>query len=1077
MISDEPKRAPTPSPPTSPVLETQKTIDRSSPTNGIHHEDLPADILEQLAAESEKVSEQEEQEVDDHIARQIVLDNAPIDRSHGDYEDSDSEPEYAEEDRESPEQEIVRQEVQQVASPPSPTEPLAVHVHSDEAVSPPISDASVPAQLESPQELTYSGVQEPVVSPPSPVLSEKEVARSPSVHSPTLPSPVAIQGSVAQSPAQSEHEVSPSSPVQSMHSSHASEHVEHQHEVSLPSPVQSVHSSHASEHAEHVEHHVDAPQSPVLSVHSSHASEHFEHQIPTLQSPVASEKNISTALSSSVHNVQDEVVEVEKVSAPQSPALSMHSSHVSEPSAEPVHSDHHDAPQSPVLSLAGSQISEHPAEAAQQSPVLSVHSHHAVEHFELHDAVPQSPVLSVHGSHVTEHHEDAAPQSPILSVHASEHFEESHHEEVPQSPAASIHSSIHSEQVENYQPAARSPSIHSEHQEELPTSQSPAISVHSSHASEHQLPQIPSPMGSVHAEVDHQVSTPRSPVLDEANAFVARSASAYSEHEPTPQSPVPSVHSSHASEHVEQEPAVSQSPTGSVHALAESDYQVPAPQSPVIDEADASARRSPSVHSDHVPTSQSPAFSVHSSHVSEHEAAAPASPVASEKDVVVAHSPSAHDEEPIAEVRYVEPAHEVPESPVDETRVEHFAPPVPRSPSVHTSDASENEHEEETFEVQHHVPLSHSPVLEDAAAEAAPPSVPAPHSPTAMDLYNPSHGNMESPVPSDSEHDLEHAPSPQSPVVAPASPNLAEEQAEPTTGVAIADRIDLEAYHNSPTKESTSPVVANPVEIHITPEQVAEQLSSPEQVAETRGSYEDIINKSADDEASHLVEEALTEAPAVIDMVNTYEERFSPQVSPRQEAEVSPQASPVAAPVHEPEAYELKYDDPDSTNAMMTSIYQPSSDHEGSQTSLAENQPETQTKLNEWDEGDKHVQETTTRSQFTEGNTHHTYSETVTVITDNGNNGQALESPKTSEISPNGAGADNISTDSLIIHDDHEASDYQMTQSIYQPREDVEEKEWDEGNKHVHEVISNVEHTDESGKHYTETVIETDRCI
>ncbi|EGT35127.1 hypothetical protein CAEBREN_22677 [Caenorhabditis brenneri] len=1081
LINDEqPEEQKEPTPPRSPVLETQKTFDRSSPT-----QEVPTDILDNLADESEQVSEQAEEE---YIPRQIVLDNAPVNVNHGDYEDSDSEPEYAEEDRESPEEEFVRQEVGVTAA--SPDQPLEVHVHQEQDhISPPVSDLT----QESPKELDYN--QDVLPSPeiekvPSPTASAR--SRTP----PTLIFTEQSTEEAPQSPVVSEAQ---QSPVVDVHSTHVVEHFE-SHDATPQSPVLSVHGivEHEEEEAPHSpvmsvhEHQEEAPQSPVLSVHASehasepapqspvgsvHSSHHSEHHEPAPQSPVV---------------VSEHSEHISEHQAPQSPVGSVHSSHHSEhhepaPQSPVAASDHHSGPQSPVLSMHTSMHQDAPqspvAASGPQSPVGSVHSSHHLEH-----QAPQSPVGSVHSSHPSEHHEPA-PQSPILSVHSLEHhFDQApqsasmpqspmetshiseHSEPAPKSPtpsdkdAVELSPSIYSSQFSEQQDAAPQSPVGSERsarsarsatfessvtmqesymsEQAAPAPQSPVGSVHSFHHSEHHEPAPQSPVAvSEHSERFSEHQAPRSPVgsvhsshhsdqhVPEHQAPLSPVGSVHSSHHSeqhvsehqAPLSPVGSVHSSHHSEHHVPEHQAPLSPVGSVHSFHHSEHQEPAPQSPAAvsehHEPTQAFERAPSVHSSHgsdhgaeqaqreaspanSPRPKSPAesekdgferaSSVPSDHEQHHEQAAPQSPVASEKDMDLEKASSVHASAPQSpsgnsprehheeHVHFQEGAPEqmeheaTPGSPVDAQAPEAF---VPRSPSVHTSDA-----EEETFEVQHHQVLTHSQPA-------------APRSPTEMDLYNPSSGPQESPVMSDSEDNV-------------------------TSAIPIADRIEMEAYHDSPTKESTSPVAVNPIEVQVNAEQVAQQLSTPEQ------KFEDIINQSADEEASHLIQEALTEAPAIIDMVNTYEEK---------------------------ERF------PD---AMMTSMYQPGSDH-----SDHESEPTTQVK--EWDEGSQHIKESTINSEFSDGNTHTTYQETVTIVTDNGN-AQDHESPK----------SDNISTDSLIIHDDQpDVHGDQMTQSIYQPHSDDEthEKEWDEGNKHFHETIT--EHTDDSGKHFTETVTTTTTVI
>ncbi|NP_001368766.1 Serine-rich adhesin for platelets [Caenorhabditis elegans] len=1065
-------KEPEPSPPRTPVLETQKTFDRTSPTDGVQVPDeVPPEILDKLADESEDVEEKlAEQEEQEFIPRQIVLDNA--DPSHGDYEDSDSEPEYAEEDR----------------------EPLAVQVQLEHQVdvSPPTSNVT----QDSPKEMSYQH-SEPSPALPSPdasVPSEHErFARSPPTlvfteqsteDAPESPNEVVhhVQTEAQQSPVIDvhsthvvehfdTHDESPQSPVLSVHGGEEgyedhhdeapvlSVHTDHKaHSEDVPqSPVQSVHSSHASEHID------EAPQSPVPSVHSSHASEHIEQE--ALPSPVASERDVPSAESPLVQSENFEHhAEVHSFHASEhidealpSPVQSVHSSHdhhdrsspvASEPAARSPsvqssrtseHFEHRgEVPQSPSSNQFHS--SEH-IEEARQSPVTnqeSVHSPHASEHFEHREVVPHSPAASqeefgrspsVHSPHVSEHfeHHEEAQHSPVASQeeaarspsvhssHASEHFE--HHEEAQDSPVAS------------QEKAARSPSVHSshasedsEHRQEI--QHSPAASqneaarspsVHSSHASEH---------------IENHGESLQSPVASMAGSEHHNMAES-SEYTTSEKEISPSIFSSHTSEQFEQQsqnsPVASERDNRSPTFESSVTMQAAAPLSPAASDHAEQARespsfeRAPSLHSQlsgnlehddensavveagQEPATQSPipleqegrferAASVNSYQASEsfenqeatvveHHAGALQSPVASEKEVseaisqpaaepaapspisseVEAHSEHHHTQEEIPIVQTSEHIDltDVPRSPAfsmndshHEDQLSHEAAPhspvaftEPRVPSVHTSDT-----EEESFEVQHHAGLT-----QEYAARK---------SPTEMDLYNPSRDNQESPVMSETE------------------------------AIPIVDRIDLEAYHNSPTKESTSPVTVNPVEVRVSADEVAEHLASPHQ--------------NFEDEPSHLVDES--EVP------NNFET------------------------VPEQEAYAPSQD------AMMTSIYQPGSD----------------TETREWDEGEHHVKESTTHSEHTDGNTHTSVQETITTITDNGHD------------------ADNISTDSLVIHEP--AADNQMTQSIYQPHSDndddddkVTEKEWDEGNKHVHEITE--EHTDESGKHFTETVTTTTTTV
>lgn len=990
-----------------PALETQKTFDRDTP---VDQEDVQAEILDTLADQSEKVAEQEEEEF---IPRQVVLDNTSI--NHGDYEDSDSEPEYAEEDRETPveEEAIVRQEVgQQAASPVEPTHIEPVKTPEDSA-----------NEIVKKHEASPIAEETPVVSartPPTLIFTEQSTEENTdkasesgrSEHSAQQSSTVDVHSTHVVEHFET-HDAIPQSPVLSIHG-------EAEYEEAPQSPVLSIHSSHHSEHDEVLEH-ADR-QSPVLSIHSSHHSDHIEEPAdrhrpianeysepePAPHSPVDSEHQVSAVPQSpapSVHSsMQQSLHETADQQEAQSPVLSHRSEHFSEDqeAAVPVpqspvgsvhHSEHHD--QDHVTSQ--SSVSSDHHEAVPQSPVGSVH--HS-EHQDQGHVALQSPVPSVHSSHHSEH-QDHAPLSPAASELHSETL--AHQMSPPQSPVVSekdavelspsIYSSQTSEQLDSEQHRQDDRDEHSRSVRST-TMESSATMLQESFASESSSAPV-------------QVA-PQSPVTSEKDIAFERAPSVHSqgsegfEHvdapidrhveDDAPHSPVingrdgvferaSSVHSSHASEHLDVPSSPVSLPAAGDHdekktenpllAVHTSSYHEPAPHSPKDSENEQNPmddQHSPAAAEQHPeneeqPVSQSPALSHQSERISEHHddsvpvAQSPAESVHEHQEGHALRSPvvSEHPDNDHHQEKHHIDLTDVPKSPAlsmsdsyAHENLEHEAAPkspdlpseneafVPRSPSVHTSDA-----EEEQIVVQHQAGFT-----DEALSK----------SPTEMDLYNPSRENQESPV------------MPDSPIPA---------------AIPIADRMDLEAYHNSPTKESTSPVAVNPMEVHVSAEQVAEQLESPKQ----RSNFEELINKSAEEEASQLVQEAMSEAPAIIDMVTAYEEKYD-------------QSGESGADV------------------MMTSIYQPSSeDHE-----------------------------------------------------------EEVHSPKSHEgLSHNGDGEhDNISTDSLIIHDNQPDP---MTQSIYQPHEKTEESKWDEGNKHVHEVISSSEHTDESGKHFTETVTTTTTVI
>uniref|UniRef100_A0A8R1HUP8 Uncharacterized protein n=1 Tax=Caenorhabditis japonica TaxID=281687 RepID=A0A8R1HUP8_CAEJA len=1054
LFSDKQKNSPTL--PTSPIHQAQESVENESLVGTIDQEHVD-----------------EQQTIEDHNETEVVTYNAPPDNLHGNYEDTDSEPEYAEED------DITQEEI-------------LAHHKLDQQANEPMAEQIEITQSMMGQDHSSSNLEE--------------------VHSENRFSPVHAEDDFTQS------KVASQSPVHKVNS------WEHKEREASQSPEQSTqhyqHQTIESHTSESFEHYSPAPQSPVVAVSNSPdlyvqvtaGSQSSAHQSPVDAEVVAEPIHVTTEhfspppespVTSEGHSLpsQSPVAVDSHSPAPQSPDIAAsHSPAPESPIAADIHSpahspaaavSQHSAPQSPVAAENDYSASQSPVAAesysqAPKSPVVAESHSPAPQSPDIvvsHSSAPQSPAAaendySAPQSPVAVENKSSAPQSPGIAVSyspapqspvAAESHSPAHSPAAPQSeysaPQSPIAVGIHSPVaqspvgaesdsyapqspviVESHSPPLQSPvaaESHSPAQHSPVTTKTHSEEAHNAFAPEgnfsptqhpmaaqnqYSAPESPvankshspapkSPVTSEsHYEVTHssfapegQYSAPQSPNAVQSSYTASQNPFAANGHSPASQSPVDAERKSTES----QNQFASESHISPSQSPVSAQSQNSAPQSPVAAVSHSPAPESPNAVQSHYTASQSP-FATNGHNTApqspdndERHSTAPQSPVAAEDHFLPSLSPVAYD------------SHSpVPQSPV---AAENYSPepqnpfvsedhsPAPQSPaavgthsprSVNSNNASENgNQEEESFVVQHHSALS---MGVDNHINSEDYNVSAAHNPTV----NYPHEEFEER---------------QSPIDAPTF----QEQ-----GVAIADRIDLEAYHNSPTKETTSPVIVNPIQVHVVAEQVAEQLSSL--------SNNDIITEPANQDSS-LTSEAINEIPVIIDMVNNYEE-----------------------PSHSPEAYELNYKQesaPTNVDPMTTSFYQPSSEHGGSDTFI-ETGPENTTGYNLYDDGSEHNEESLTHSVYIE----------------KGNSNNDSASPVADNlIYSNGARDANISTDSLVIHDDHDKSDYQMTQSIYQPSDETSEQEWDDGNKHVHEVIR--EHTDEFGNSRTETITSTTTTV
>ncbi|CAI5456216.1 unnamed protein product [Caenorhabditis angaria] len=931
LVSEKPVAQHTPTPPSSPVLETQKTFDLASPNEENKDIEFPdSPTLENRIATPAASEHQEEygahvneafadepiQQQDDH---ESVKSGATDDEIHipknqdRDETESESEPEYAEEDDEV-QRAFADDETEQPREIPELKVDYYQNTEEEEHVIQKREVEDEPTEHQENQNHDEIVVQ--VTSPPNEIESS-EYVRHESVESPIQ----SINVSASQAVPEEQH----ADHVESPELSETAGSVRH-------SPIQSVHIPHEE---------VISPYSEQIT---SSVEEQFvkpiesEHQDVTSSSPVQSihEDHISSV----AHSVHEAYVACPAQSVHEEVAPSTVQSVHEEIAPSPVQSVHEGGAPSPVQSL-HEQVAQSPVQSVHEeiapSPVQSIHEDHisSVAH-SVHEAYVACPAQSVHEevapSTVQSVHEEVAP-SPVQSVHeeVAPSPVQSFHEEVAPSPVQSVHEEI-----------APSP-MQSFHEESAP---SPVQSIHEEAAL--------SPVQSLHEQVAH---SPAEPVHEE----------------PIAASPVGSVH---------QEVAASPAPSEDSRAQSVNDEPIAA--SPVHQEVAASP--APSVHSNfehsaspvHVETSHendavSPVQSVHDETVLEQ-----ASPVSSVQDEIAAASPaqSIHEHSSIENsviVSSVQSFIEQPASPAqsvheEETRSVHEVNSSPVPSVTITHDDSGIEHPFEDEERPQSLVESEN-VLEHVSASPVQSEQSAPVSPAAQSPVQSVHEDV------------------------PASPVQSIHEQESHEEVASSP---VQSIHESHAEQAHSPVPSSHKDHAASPVQsapVSPAAQSPVQSVHSEHiSFENRIENDAANEAASLIEEALSEAPAIIDLVNKIEENEFAK---------------------DPEAYELNYDS--NTDQMTQSIYQPN-DEENEQESDDEHKVQTETQ--EWDDGTQHIKQTIAEYTSDDGTSH--FSQTVTVVTDQLVNQQNTD--------------DNGSTDSLIIHD--EPSDYQMTQSYYQPRDE-----------------------------------------
>ncbi|CAJ0935265.1 unnamed protein product, partial [Mesorhabditis belari] len=296
---------------------------------------------------------------------------------------------------------------------------------------------------------------------------------------------------------------------------------------------------------------------------------------------------------------------------------------------------HHEVPRSPVESERRSPIEHHSAE----SPVQD-------QAFEAHHEVPRSPVESERRSPI-EHH---SAESPVQERESPQAFEA--HHEVPRSPVESERRSP----VEQQDHVSRSRESLVQHHHEVPRSpveserRSPVEHEqhHEAFESHHEVLRSPDEIEERPAEHEaFELQQPRSPVE--------------SEHHDVPQSPI--EHESH--EHFHESPARSPS----AHEAFETHHEIA--RSPEHYE-----RESPEQSGHHSPAEE---------HFDQHH-----SPT---------RSPVGHGLEEAFEAH-----HEVPRSPEHQRES-----PIEHDHHEHYEEHKSREQEEEEFQVQHYSPVARSP--------------------------------------------------------------------------------------------------------------------------------------------------------------------------------------------------------------------------------------------------------------------------------------------------------------------------------------------------------------------------------
>ncbi|CAB3400805.1 unnamed protein product [Caenorhabditis bovis] len=447
--------------------------------------------------------------------------------------------------------------------------------------------------------------------------------------------------------------------------------------------------------------------------------------------------------------------------------------------------------------------------------------------------------------------------------------------------------------------------------------------------------------------------------------------------------------------------------------------------------------------------------------------------------------------------------HESPEPEDHLSQIEQNSPePQRRSPEVDNHSVHENhtaeieqhspnrqnhspEVEHRTPEIEHHSPKldHHSPELEHHTVDLEHRSPELEHHSPELEHHtvdNEHHSPELEHHSSELEHhtvDNEH----HSPELEHHSPELEHHTVDLEHHTTELERHTSDIDYSSPNHDHPSPGIEQTFESADIRVDIEKNITSP------RDHFTEAISQEADSEAAKLINEALTDAPALLEMAKNYEDQHPNEA--QQEHTINDHEQKIAL---DPDHYELNYDGAQEVhpqNEIMTSIYEENSKIDSNVaddvTQSRSSSPEAQLasepavssiphmEEHDWVEKNKHIHQVTTENEFVteSGDRVIEKSEVISIRETNHEDNDVIQDNQTHEMN-----VDNGSSESLVIHD----SPDQMIQSIYQQSESadehVEEHEYDDGNKNIHEVIKTSEIFDEHGVTkvtQSETVIST----
>uniref|UniRef100_A0A1I7T5N3 PEHE domain-containing protein n=1 Tax=Caenorhabditis tropicalis TaxID=1561998 RepID=A0A1I7T5N3_9PELO len=345
-----------------PNLEIQETFDRKTSSDDVLDK-IPSDVSIDYSVEVAKKEEQE------HASPQNVVGRTSVQDTHGDYEDSDSDPEYAMEDMEVSEESIVGESQTTVL----PAEPMDVNTQIEENFVP-----SRDYEETTPKE---------VLHPESPVLlvpAEEQDASVPPGNITTSPVLVQYTEELQQSPRL----------------------LESQAQQNLIVDVQSANV------VEHFETHENFPESPVLSIHSEVEN----------NSPNASQSPVMAAYRKTSHESSEPQTPILLENNQELSPLAPNTFDITNPSSHSLDSSNNDHLMNSESTIQTSDVMETQEThhiASEKNPVEHSPSSRSSESFDQQEAAPLSPVVSERSVRTTPSilHHASSVQSQDLSEH------------------------------------------------------------------------------------------------------------------------------------------------------------------------------------------------------------------------------------------------------------------------------------------------------------------------------------------------------------------------------------------------------------------------------------------------------------------------------------------------------------------------------------------------------------------------------------------------------------------------------------------------------------------------------------